>query len=610
MNEEINCDYFRSLLEIEEVIFPYKEETGSYALVKEGCLEVYHPPEGPYPMVIPCPGIKLVVNGRECTEPIPVSMEDKVTIHTMDELQKGEWSLTISDDDLKAILQIKPTVIVHRTLSDLPPAKILKLAVVEREERHSPLTWDELLQEVSVKGIKYGIDWEKCSNAVTSCDVGEIVIAQGIPAKPGKDGHVELLFTSNPKTPIVSEEDETVDFRKRYIFTSVEAGEILAIKHPPEPGSSGTSVTGDIIMPSIPCDAILCAGEGAVLTEDGKRVVAARSGRPAVSSRHNTVKVGVVTELVHTGDVDLSSGNIVFKGDILILGNVTESMLVESCQNIRIKGLVSCAKVQATRSILVEGNILTSVITAGKALDCQKRVLPQLHMLADGLQEMVIVIRRLLNRNDFKNEDTKVVIGPVVKLLLEGKYCYLIDAAKVLSTQIETVSQEMSAEGMGEFIRNVKKVLVNFSLTIKDLSEIEKLAQQAKEWEQTFVYHPSTEGNVIASSIQNSTVIATGDIQVVGSGCYISRIQAGKKVNINGVVRGGKIRAGSDVFIEELGSKGGATAKVVASPTSVVTIGHAFVNSVVMLGGQSYRFNREEKNIRFWLDKEGKLSFI
>jgi hypothetical protein len=81
-------------------------------------------------------------------------------------------------------------------------------------------------------------------------------------------------------------------------------------------------------------------------------------------------------------------------------------------------------------------------------------------------------------------------------------------------------------------------------------------------------------------------------------------------VNISGVVRGGKIRAGSDVFIGELGSKGGATAKVVASPTSVVTIGHAFINSVVMLGGQSYRFNREEKNIRFWLDKEGKLSFI
>ena len=101
------------------------------------------------------------------------------------------------------------------------------------------------------------------------------------------------------------------------------------------------------------------------------------------------------------------------------MGNVTESMLVESCQNIRIKGLVSCAKVQATRSILVEGNILSSVITAGKALDFQK-VLPQLHILADGLQEMVIVIRRLLNRNDFKNEDTKVVIGPVVKLLLEG----------------------------------------------------------------------------------------------------------------------------------------------------------------------------------------------
>lgn len=534
MNEEINCDYFRSLLEIEEVIFPYKEETGSYALVKEGCLEAYHPPEGPYPMVIPCPGIKLVVNGRECTEPIPVSMEDKVTIHTMDELRKGEWSLTVSDDGLKAILQIKPTVILHRKLSDLPPARILKLAAVEWEERHIPLTWDELLHELSVKGIKYGIDWEKCSNAVTSCDASEIVIAQGIPAKGGKDGHVELLFTSNPKTPIVAEEDETVDFRKRYIFTSVEAGEILAIKHPPELGSSGTTVTGDIIVPSMPCDPILCAGEGAVLTEDGKRVVAARSGRPTVSSRHNMVKVSVVTELVHAGDVDLSSGNIVFKGDILILGNVTESMLVESCQNINIKGLVSCAKVQATRSILVEGNILSSVITAGEALDLQKRVLPQLTILADGLQEMVIVIRQLLKRKDFKNEDIKVGIGPVVKFLLEEKYSHLIDAAKVLSTQIENVLREMPAEGMEEFIHNVKKVLVNFSLTVKDLSEIEKLAQQACKWEQTLAYHPSTEGDVVASSIQNSTVTATGDIQVVGSGCYISRIQAGKKVSISG----------------------------------------------------------------------------
>ena len=96
---------------------------------------------------------------------------------------------------------------------------------------------------------------------------------------------------------------------------------------------------------------------------------------------------------------------------------------------------------------------------------------------------------------------------------------------------------------------------------------------------------------------------------MVGSGCYISQIQAGKKVSICGVVRGGKIQAGGDINVGELGSKGGATAKVVAGPTAVVTVGHAFENSVVLLGGKSYRFSREEKNVQLRLDKEGNLRF-
>ena len=328
-----------------------------------------------------------------------------------------------------------------------------------------------------------------------------------------------------------------------------------------------------------------------------------------MSRRRNKFKVSVVNELVHAGDVDLSSGNIGFKGDVLILGNVTENMLVESKQDIKINGLVSCAKVQASGSILVQGNILSSLITAGRALDFQKELLPKLHTLADGLREMVIVIQRLQNQSDIRKKTTRVGIGPIVKFLLEEKYDYLIDTAKLLCKETETAFQKMSAEEI-QFVNKIKKLLIECSLTINDLSEIENLAQQASTWEQAIEYHPGTLGNVIASSIQNSSVIATGDIQVVGSGCYISHIQAKNKVSVSGVVRGGIIRADGDVFIGELGSKGGAVATVIASPTSVVTIGHAFINSVVKLGGQSYRFDREEKNIRFQIDKEGNLRFI
>lgn len=580
-----------------------KEKIGSYAYVTEGRLEVHHSEDGPYPMVIPCPEVKLIVNGRQYTKPVPISMDDNVILQTSDEIQKGHWSLTVSKDGLEAVLKIKPTVIIHREIPDLPPNRILKLTIEERKEYKSPLTLDELFRELSLKGITYGIDWEKCSEAIASCKEGETVIARGEPPKPGKEGHVELLFTSKSKIPIKAEEDDTVDFRQRYIYNSVEAGEILAIKHPPEVGSTGTSVTGEIIAPPVPRDVVLCAGEGTMLTKDGKRVVATRSGRPTVSRRRNMVKVSVVNELVHTGDVDLSSGNILFKGDILVLGNVTENMSVESNQNIMIKGLVCGAKVQASGSIFVQGNILSSTITAGKSPDFQKKVLPALHILAEGLQEMAVFIEHLQEEINSERDD----IGPLVKYFLEEKYSYLIDAAKDLRK--ESQQHEMCLEEV-EFINNMKRALVECPLSVNNLSQLRHLAQQANALEHALAYHPYTEGNIVASSIQNSKVTATGDIEVVGRGCYISEIRAEKNVNIKGAVRGGTIRACGDVYIGELGSKGGAVATVVASPTSVVTIGYAYVNSVVNLGGRSYRFDREEQNIRFRMDKEGNLRFV
>ena len=68
-------------------------EVGTYALVKQGCLTVRHPLKGPYPVVIPCPGVTLLINGRKCTQPTPISMKDTVKVETMEELREGEWSV-------------------------------------------------------------------------------------------------------------------------------------------------------------------------------------------------------------------------------------------------------------------------------------------------------------------------------------------------------------------------------------------------------------------------------------------------------------------------------------------------------------------------------------
>lgn len=588
--------------------FPEEEAEGPYAFVKQGRLVVRHRPEGPYPLVIPCPGVRLIVNSRECTQPTrTVSMKDTVRVETVEDLREGKWSVTVSSDGLQAILRTRPTVVVHRELPDLPAARILQLAVVEREERLPALTWDELLQEVSRLGINYGVNWEACSRGVASCDEEEVVIARGIPAEPGKDGRVELLFPSNSKVPVLAGEDEAVDFRERYVFTSVEAGEILAVKHPPGPGRPGTSVKGEVIVPPSPRNFILSVGEGAVLTKDGERAVAARAGRPVASRWRGLVRVSVLPELVHADDVDLASGNIVFKGDILIAGNVAEGMAVEAGGNVRVGGLVSGTRVQATGSILIRGNILSSVVIAGGVPAFLQGMLPQVHTLAVGLQEMTMAIRQLLDHPAFKQGDLKRGIGPLVNLLLEGKFRHLPAAVKTFKKQVETMPPGMAAEGLEEFIREVERALVRSPLSVRELQEVETLVRRAEEWEQAFASPPSAESDVVASSVHNSTIIATGSVRVVGSGCYNSRIRAGKKVTVSRIFRGGEIQAGGDVHLGELGSRGGATSRVVTGPAAVVTVKYAFENALVLVGGRAYRFDRGEKDVRLWLDKEGNL---
>jgi hypothetical protein len=319
------------------------------------------------------------------------------------------------------------------------------------------------------------------------------------------------------------------------------------------------------------------------------------------------VKVSVLPELAHAGDVDLASGNIVFKGDILIAGNVTERMAVEAGGNVRVGGLISGARVQAMGSILIGGNILSSVVIAGGVPAFLQRMLPQVHALAAGLQEMDIAIRQLLGHPALKQGDLKGGIGPLVKLLLEGKFRHLPAAANTFKKQVETMPPEMAAEGLEEFIREVERALVRSPLAVHELQEVETLARQAAEWEQAFASSPSAESDVVVSGVYNSTIIATGDVRVVGSGCYISQIQAGKKVTVSGVFRGGEIQTDGDVHVGELGTKGGAATRVVTGPAAVVTVGYAFENALVLVGGQAYRFDKEEKDVRLWLDKEGNL---
>ena len=543
--------------------------------------------------------------GKEYTA-VGVTTGGTVEWDSAGEVQEGDWSILVSADGLKAILKVVPKTVIHRELVDLPGMNNLQPKVMEREERFPPLTWDELLQELSRLGIKNGIDWEACLRAVTYHSEEEVVIACGTPAEPGEDGAVELLFTTEPVVATSVDDEEQVDYRERYVFTSVESGEILAVKRAPEIGRPGVSVKGEIIIPPQPRDIRLQAGEGALLSDDGIQVFASRAGRPIVYRGHNLFRVGVLPELIHNGDVNLVSGNIEFKGDIKISGNVETGMQVKAGGNVIIDGYVSQAVIQAAGSIWIKGNIMSSHISAGTAGYISKETLIKIRVLSSDLQELSAALCQVMADERLKRGNYENRLSQVLRLLMGGRFKTLPAAADAFIKQVKTLPGSAGA-GLDGFIRDLESLKLRSPLIIQDVREIESLARQAAEWEQFFSCPPGTESDVRAKGALNSTLVTSGNVMIADGGCYNTQIKAGKKVVISGVFRGGEIITGGDVSVDEFGSKAGVISKVITGITAKVKIKKAFENASIVMGGKVYNIAGEQSNIRLRLDQEGSL---
>ncbi len=178
---------------------------------------------------------------------------------------------------------------------------------------------------------------------------GSIVAARGRPPQPGQDASVRYYFDTDPLKVGRLRQGGSIDFRDRGEIPLVREGDVLAEKIPPVPGLPGTNVFGQAVAPPKPSDILLRCGKGAVRSDDGTRVLAARSGRPQITADG---KISVHSELEITGDVDLKTGHVTFDGDIKISGSVTPGF--------RVKGASVFASEIQGAEIIAEGNVVIS----------------------------------------------------------------------------------------------------------------------------------------------------------------------------------------------------------------------------------------------------------
>jgi uncharacterized protein (DUF342 family) len=205
---------------------------------------------------------------------------------------------------------------------------------------------DVLLEFVSGHGILHGIDMatlEKMA-ADKSCNC-KTEIAQASPPTPSTDGKIEILIDTSFRGKPRALSDGRVDHREMGYVVNVRKNAPILRRHPPVPGQDGVTVLGKPIPCSKPFDAMLSAGTGTrILEDDPDTLVADKDGAVAIFPDG---RAEVLSEKMVKGDVDYTTGNITFAGNLLVRGTVRSGFLVEAEGNVLISGGVEDSQISA-----------------------------------------------------------------------------------------------------------------------------------------------------------------------------------------------------------------------------------------------------------------------
>ncbi|MGN1416074.1 MAG: FapA family protein [Oscillospiraceae bacterium] len=230
------------------------------------------------------------------------------------------------------------------------------------------VTCQEVVKALREKGVKYNINEEEIKDILEKkIFINQIAVASWLPPADGVDGSIKYNFPIETDLVPQIKEDGTVDYKNLGFIRYVRKGTVIAEITPPTEGQCGYDVRGVPIRQRPGKAASYKLGENVELSEDGLALTAAESGHLA----YEYGGFNVFTTVTVNQDIDASTGNIEFAGDVIVKGDVTEGFKVSSARNITITGNVSGASIEAGGDIIVRSGITNSTITAHGSITAQ-----------------------------------------------------------------------------------------------------------------------------------------------------------------------------------------------------------------------------------------------
>lgn len=321
------------------------------------------------------------------------------------------------------------------------------------------LTFENVIDVLKKNRISYGIDEAAIKNLIMNPIFNSpVVVAKG--QQPGKAVDGKLVYHFDIKKEIRPKElpDGRVDYKDLGIVQNVRKDDILVTMIDPIDGEDGKDVYGNVIKGPKGRKANLPRGKNTYIDQDNHTLKAACDGQVCIIEG----KVVVLNTLEIDSDVDNSTGNISFVGNVHVRGSVLSGFKVVAEGNVEVDGIVEAAEIEAKGSVILHKGITGM----GKG-----KIISQKSVIAKFIENATIIAREDVQAEAIVHSDIKC--GN--RLALIGKKASIVGG-------ICKVGREVEAKIIGSYLSTATEVEVGVDpVMIERYHQIRKEIADLKE---------------------------------------------------------------------------------------------------------------------------------
>lgn len=294
-----------------------------------------------------------------------------------------------------------------------------------------------------------------------------ILVAKGILARNGVDGSVKEHFERILQLEFEEDARGSIDYKNQNNIQSVKEGDVICGIIHAVPGINGTNVMGKAYLCKIKgSEASVPAGRNTVLNEDRTLLISQKTGH--VTFANGKFQVEAILKV--NGDVDNSTGNLNYDGDIFISGDVRNGFSVKASGSVDIRGSVEGARITAGGAISIARGMSGNgrgVLTSDSHIKC--RYLEHCIVEAKGNVYAESII------NSKVESDQDIVVTSGIGAIIGGTVLAANNInAHLIGSKVRRLTTEL-------IIANIPKNVEEMKLLAKELKQLHHNVSELKK---------------------------------------------------------------------------------------------------------------------------------